>query len=414
MSLYLRGSVWWCRWTVSGETVRESAGTADRKEAQEYHDRRRADLWRAEKLGERRVDWDTAALEWLEHHARAKRSYPDDLLRLKWLQPRLTGRALDTIDTTFLLELRTARKAAGRLRHSHAAGATEPRGVSESTVNRYLAVVSAVLHYAAARAWITAAPKIPYFEEPEGRIDWFTPEEAAAVVAELERKTPRAKRSRTEHLARMARFTLATGLRRANVTGLQWANVDFGRRVAWAWPDEMKAGRSLAVPLNDDAIAVLRECWGDHKDWVFTYRGQPVTETKTRAWDEACSRAGITRRPTWHVLRHTWATWMVMQGTPLEVLMKLGGWASIDMVLRYAHFAPGYLAEYADRIAGTISAQRPREDTPGDTPKSLNSGVADGIRTHDNRNHNPHTTKVVSLDQLLSGASAMKRRRRTA
>jgi hypothetical protein len=50
----------------------------------------------------------------------------------------------------------------------------------------------------------------------------------------------------------------------------------------------------------------------------------------------------------WHDLRHTWASWHVMAGTPLEVLQKLGGWSSLAMVLRYAHLAPDHLAGYAD------------------------------------------------------------------
>ena len=51
---------------------------------------------------------------------------------------------------------------------------------------------------------------------------------------------------------------------------------------------------------------------------------------------------------TWHGLRHTWAAWHVMSGTPLEVIQKLGGWADLKMVQQYAHLAPEYLASYAN------------------------------------------------------------------
>ena len=44
-----------------------------------------------------------------------------------------------------------------------------------------------------------------------------------------------------------------------------------------------------------------------------------------------------------------------MGGTPLEVLRQLGGWASMDMVLRYAHLAPGYVAGYIENASLTIS-----------------------------------------------------------
>jgi integrase len=48
-----------------------------------------------------------------------------------------------------------------------------------------------------------------------------------------------------EHLAAMASFSLSTGLRAANVTGLQWTQVDLIRRVAWIHPDQAKARRAI-------------------------------------------------------------------------------------------------------------------------------------------------------------------------
>lgn len=389
MALYRRGSIYWCRWRVGGAEIRESAGTADREAAQEYHDRRRSDLWRAQRLGERRVDWDQAALAWIEEHANRKRSYANDLLKLRWLQPRLTGKDLATITPEMLREIRDAKIAEGR---------------APATANKHLATVSAVLHFAARKGWLKALPWIPYLPTESGRILWITQEKAEELVAEL-----------PEHLAQMARFTLATGLRRANVTGLEWGNLDLARRVAWIWPDEAKAGKAIAIPLNDDAVEVLQERIGGDKRWVFTYRKKPVMRTKTKAWDAAVKRAECPPGLRWHDLRHTWATWHVMAGTPLEVLMKLGGWASYEMVLRYSHFAPGYLAEYADRLRTKSGTVVPAGvDLPAETPaESVGYGVADGIRTHDDWNHKPRPANVVQLDQELTQQLRAARRRRT-
>ena len=52
------------------------------------------------------------------------------------------------------------------------------------------------------------------------------------------------------------------------------------------------------------------------------------------------------RRGT-HDLRHTWASWHVQNGTPLNVLKELGGWADLTMVLRYAHLSSEHLNGYA-------------------------------------------------------------------
>jgi integrase len=52
----------------------------------------------------------------------------------------------------------------------------------------------------------------------------------------------------------MALFTLCTGLRRANVTGLAWEHVDQSRKLAWIHPDQAKVRKAIAVPLNETAL----------------------------------------------------------------------------------------------------------------------------------------------------------------
>jgi len=75
-----------------------------------------------------------------------------------------------------------------------------------------------------------------------------------------------------------------------------------------------------------------------------------LTRLNNTAWRRALSRAGIADF-RWHDLRHTWASWMVQAGCPLEVLQKLGGWQRMEMVLRYAHFGVEHLAGYAELAA---------------------------------------------------------------
>jgi len=78
-------------------------------------------------------------------------------------------------------------------------------------------------------------------------------------------------------------------------------------------------------------------------------------------------RAGI-ENFRWHDLRHTWASRLVQQGTPVNVLQEMGAWESEGMVRRYAHLAPAHLAEHAERIvemlSGTESAHTAKEKAP--------------------------------------------------
>lgn len=167
---------------------------------------------------------------------------------------------------------------------------------------------------------------------------YLTHGEASALLNEL-----------PEHLSHMVAFSLATGLRKGNVIGLCWSQVDLLRRVAWIHPDQSKTRKAIVVPLNDDAMRVLLLQRGRHAVRVFTYNSEPVIVATTAAWYKALKRCGIDDF-RWHDLRHTWASWHVQRGTPLHVLQELGGWQSAQMVRRYAHFSAGHLAAHAANL----------------------------------------------------------------
>ena len=104
-----------------------------------------------------------------------------------------------------------------------------------------------------------------------------------------------------------------------NVSHLRWDQVDLDRAMAWIHPDQSKSRKAIAVPLNEDALTVLRRRGNKHPEYVFTYQGAPVSRTTTKAWHKALKRAGIANF-RWHNLRHTWASWHVQNGTSLQEL----------------------------------------------------------------------------------------------
>ena len=327
MALFKRGKVWWARFTApNGKQVRQSARTADRKEAQEYHDRLKASYWRTQVLKERpRRKWQEAVERWLIEKEGEKASLSADKQHLRWVHGYLYGIYLDEIDRDVLDRIVEGKRAAG---------------VSNATVNRLLEVVRAVLRRAQREwGWLETAPHVRLLAEPQRRVRWLSREESARLLTEL-----------PGHLAEMARFSLATGLREGNVAKLEWSQVDLANRRAWIHPDQAKARKAIAVPLNRDAMVVLRRQQGKHRERVFTYLGLPIGKANGRAWRQALVRAGI-ENFRWHDLRHTWATWHVQSGTPLHVLQELGGWSSYAMVMRYAHLSADHLAEHADRLA---------------------------------------------------------------
>jgi site-specific recombinase XerD len=63
----------------------------------------------------------------------------------------------------------------------------------------------------------------------------------------------------------------------------------------------------------------------------------------------ACRRAGL-RTVRFHVLRHSFASQLVMAGVPLKVVQELLGHSTIEMTMRYAHLAPAMHQEAVAKL----------------------------------------------------------------
>jgi integrase len=324
MAIFKRGQIWWIDLTLqSGERIRQTTKTTDKALAQQLHDKLKADSWRIDYLHEKPCyTWEDAAFRWLKE-TQHKTTHDEDKSKLRWLQTYLKGRDLNFV-TRDVIQAILQQKA---------------QEASTTTANRYLALIRAILRCAVHDwQWLEKVPKVKPYRETTRRVRWLTLMQAKTLLAEL-----------PEHQRDIVIFTLCTGLRQSNVIHLKWSQVDLARSCAWIHGDEAKAGHSIAVPLNDDALAALKRQLGKHEINVFTYKGKPIRSVNTRAWKLALARAGI-EDFRWHDLRHTWASWHAQSGTPTQTLQELGAWRSPSMVQRYAHLSSSHLAGYAAKL----------------------------------------------------------------
>ncbi len=331
MSIRKRGGVYYLDLrSPSGERIRRSCGTSDRKEAEEYHDRLKSELWRVHKLGERpRHKYEEAAVRYLKEQANMA-DYDNLVRHLRHFGTHFAGRYIDTLTAAEILAA-----LPDKLYRGERTGAP-----TIATRNRYLGTLRGMLNRAAGRwEWLERAPKLPEEREDNKRIRWISQEEAQRLIRAIN----------TDWLRDITAFGFATGLRQANITGLEWSQVDLVTRRAWIHPDQAKARKPIGVPLNHEAVALIRKQIGKHSRFVFVRNGNPITSWDREQWLAACARANI-ENFRFHDVRHTWASWHVQRGTPLERLKELGGWATYDMVLRYAHLAPDHLARHADAV----------------------------------------------------------------
>lgn len=338
---------WWIDIrTPNGRRLRRSTGTSNRQAAEEYHDRLKAELWRQHHLGDKpRRSWQEAALRWAKEKSH-KMDFEKDLAKLRWLDPYLGNRMLDEIDEDLIDEI-------VEIKADEPGKNGEP--IMNATINRYLALIRAILRRAARKwRWIEHPPMIELLPEDNERVRWLNRVQAQALIDAL-----------PSHYALPARFSLATGLRQSNVLQLRWEQIDCERSCAWIHANQAKAGHAISVPLNAEALAVLEACRGLHEEFVFAKAGVPFRKIESRVWRSALETAGILDF-RWHDLRHTWASWHVMAGTTLHELMQLGGWKTYRMVLRYAHLSAEHLKEAAKRIEQTviISPTPPRPERP--------------------------------------------------
>jgi integrase len=357
MALWKRAGIYYIKLTApDGTRIRRSTGTSDRKKAEEHHDKLKAELWDLARLGVKpRRSWDEAALKWLQEKA-YKKSYRDDVSRVRWFTKYLRGKMLDQVSRDMIDGI-ISRHLARR---------------SDRTKDLYVALIRAMFRKAQREwEWIEHIPAFrTYTRGQQVRVRYLTQDQARALLAEL-----------PAHQAAVVLFALATGLRQGNILALPWDRVDTTRRIATIEHGDTKNGDALGVPLNDVALGVLRSEQGKHVSHVFTFRGEPLRNANNRAWRAALKTCGI-ENFRWHDLRHTWATWLRQNDVPTWVLQELGGWKSETMVRRYAHMSVKHLQPYADQLIfeGKTGHTSPLGERPCQGPKSGHTWSQKGLR----------------------------------
>ncbi len=288
------GAHWWVRFSVKGTEIRQSSGTDSKERAEAFEQQLREAIWDEQNLGIGVHTWEEACERWLKEKAH-KRSLERDrqAFRLLRLTGDISGYSVESLS-----------------------------GVG----TRERATLRSLLNACVKWNWLDRAPKVemPHAEKHEPR--WITREQFERLAKEL-----------PPHARQLARFAVATGMRSANIRKLKWDAVDLGRAVLRVEARDAKGRKPIGISLGQDAIAVLKRQSKAHPIYVFTDdEGHAPSGSIKTCWLKAVKRAGL-EGFRFHDLRHTWAAWHTLAGTPPIILKELGGWSSLAMVERYAH-----------------------------------------------------------------------------
>lgn len=267
------------------------------------------------------VTWGQWSEQWLEHRDVAESTRLTD-------RQRINSHVLPQWGNTALSDIKRAdvKRWMTELKKNHA----------PNTVNRIVGILNTSLKEAVDQELISVNPaqgvRLSVGEVTHER--FLTKTELDEVCSHL-----------SPEWARLARFLAYTGLRWGEAVGLQAKRVDRERGmilVAEVWDDKAqtmkpypKGKRRRSVPCPEWVIDGLR----DTDPVLPSPRGKrPQIRNFRRALDDAADAAKVERFRV-HDLRHTYSSWLVQAGVPLEEVRKLLGHTSVQTTQRYAHLA---------------------------------------------------------------------------
>jgi len=226
------------------------------------------------------------------------------------------------------------------------------RGRSPATVARRLAALRSFYRFLLRERWVGADPTEDVASPKRGerlpRV--LSVEEVSRLLAQPDLRTPEGLRDRAA-----LELLYGSGLRVSELVGLDVDHVDLDAELVRVVG---KGGRERVVPLGSHAVraldaylrlgrprlarsdgALFVNRWGRRlsRQWVWT-----LLRRYARA-------AGVSRRVTPHVLRHSFATHLLEGGADLRSVQELLGHASISTTQVYTHLSRPHLREVFDR-----------------------------------------------------------------
>ncbi|MFC1869512.1 tyrosine-type recombinase/integrase [Thermodesulfobacteriota bacterium] len=274
--------------------------------------------------------------------------HAEKILFAKWIKPYIGAMSFKDI---YPLHIEKIKKA------------MTDKGKAARSIEYVLSVIRQIWNLAKRDGLIdrdspTKQVKKPKFDNK--RTAFFTHEQADTLLEKIKEKS--------EQLHNMSLLSLHTGMRACETFKLRWSdlNVDEGlihikdakggSRVAYM-TDEVKAMFQAIKPDNNHADELIFK--NSNGEMI-----KQISNSFDRVINDVGFNEGITDRRqklTFHSLRHTFASWLVMQGEPLYTVQKLMGHKTIALTERYAHLAPDTLKAAVAIFEKNIKRQKKKK-----------------------------------------------------
>lgn len=215
-------------------------------------------------------------------------------------------------------------------------------GILPTSVNRELETFKAFLTKAAEYGYIQDSPgrKVHYLKVTPSKVRFLSKDEIRAFLAAC--KGP---------WLTLAMISLYTGFRLSECLWLTWEDVDFGKNSISVHAKEGWSPKNhdiRTVPLHPRLKAFLGTVPRESPFVVGKYR--PLMAVASHIYSTLFKKLKM-KGCTFHTLRHTFASHLVMAGVPLYTVSKLLGHTDLETTQIYAHLAQDHLSDSITRLS---------------------------------------------------------------
>jgi len=134
-------------------------------------------------------------------------------------------------------------------------------------------------------------------------------------------------------------LALHTGMRKGEIFPLKWEDIDWNNKVIWL--GKTKSGKTAYIPMDNTVIEELKTIASHKKNPYIFAKGNGHYKESRKRFAKALQGSGI-KDCSFHTLRHTFASHLVMAGVDLATVRELMRHRTYQMTLRYSHLAPAH------------------------------------------------------------------------
>ena len=273
--------------------------------------------------------------------AKEKKSFRQDLARYEhWIKPHLATLPMKDISPFHLEKLKKAMRDEGK---------------APQTIKHALCVIRQAYNKASSWGMYDGPNPVKKIKMPSvkgnKRQRFLSLEEAKTLLDELKKVS---QQTHDEAL-----ISLHCGLRFGEIANLKWADIDFENETIHI--KDPKGGEDRHVYMTPQVKEMLSNRLMPEAmptDLIFPDANGKPKKAVSRAFFRAVERLGLNEgiedprdKVVFHTLRHTFASWLAIQGTPILTLKEFMGHKSLAMTERYSHLMPDLKREAIKGLA---------------------------------------------------------------